>query len=270
MELKFRKRDILNAPQGYYLAHAVSADLSLGAGVAKQLDRVYNLKDKLVRWHSNPNVGDCLTVDNVFNLVDKKSRYDKVDIDGLRTCFESMRNTAVALGVKKIAMPKIGCGCDDLDWEDVKEILIRTFWNLDIDFLVCVLSDEDEDEDMDDGEIGDYVCYLEEFCDDKPEDDNATEDDDWVEFGTDREPDEDDEADETTACIYITSEDLTAKSNDNTIIGIKTGEVDIEEVASENEDNEVFIAIDTTDCSKAEKYKFLFKTDESYVLKKCE
>lgn len=266
MKLKFRKLDILNAPQGYYLAHAISADYTLGAGVAKQLDRVYNLKDKLTRWHPNSEVGDCLTVDNVFNLVDKNSRYDEVDLDDLCTCFESMRNTAVALGVKKIAMPKIGCGCDNLIWDEVKYYLMTTFKNLDIEFLVCVLSDDDLEDDKDEDEVEDYF-------DDKLDQiaELNWDEDDFDDYLSNHYPFADEEdTTEDIACVYVTSEDINARSNDGTLIGIKTGEIDIEEEATKSENNEVLIGIDTYNRDEAKKYKFLFKTDDSYVLRKCE
>lgn len=41
--------DLFAVPQGYYLAHCISGDFSLGAGIAKQFDEVYNMRFKLFR-----------------------------------------------------------------------------------------------------------------------------------------------------------------------------------------------------------------------------
>ena len=50
-----------------------------------------------------------------------------------------MKNQAVLNGIKKIAMPLIGCGLDRLEWEDVKTIIINTFQDTDIEILICRL-----------------------------------------------------------------------------------------------------------------------------------
>ena len=35
MNITIEKRDLFTMPQGYYLAHCISADFALGAGIAK-------------------------------------------------------------------------------------------------------------------------------------------------------------------------------------------------------------------------------------------
>ena len=46
------------------------------------------------------------------------------------------------LNIKKIAMPQIGCGLDNLIWEKVKKILIELFENEDIEVIVCIWKGE--------------------------------------------------------------------------------------------------------------------------------
>ena len=41
--------DLFAVPQGYYLAHCISGDFALGAGIAKQFNEVYNMRFKLFR-----------------------------------------------------------------------------------------------------------------------------------------------------------------------------------------------------------------------------
>lgn len=41
-------------------------------------------------------------------------------------------------GISKLAMPKIGCGLDKLNWEDVKQQIMRCFQDTDIEILVCI------------------------------------------------------------------------------------------------------------------------------------
>lgn len=50
-----------------------------------------------------------------------------------------MRVVADMNGVKKIAMPKIGCGLDGKDWRVIKKMLKDIFEDSDIEILVCSL-----------------------------------------------------------------------------------------------------------------------------------
>lgn len=52
-----------------------------------------------------------------------------------------MRNMIVTQmpEVKYLAMPKIGCGLDRLQWGKVKEIICEVFKDMDVEILVCYL-----------------------------------------------------------------------------------------------------------------------------------
>ena len=75
--------DLFAVPQGYYLAHCISGDYALGAGIAKKFDEVYNMRFKLHKNYAIPNgekfanVGSALLIDNVFNLVTKARVFHK-------------------------------------------------------------------------------------------------------------------------------------------------------------------------------------------------
>ena len=47
--------DLFTAPQGYYLAHCISGNYTLGAGIAKKFDEEYDMKFKLHRDYPIPN-----------------------------------------------------------------------------------------------------------------------------------------------------------------------------------------------------------------------
>ena len=50
-----------------------------------------------------------------------------------------MKEICLKENITKIAMPKIGCGLDQLNWNDVKRLLFETFENTDIEIFVCYL-----------------------------------------------------------------------------------------------------------------------------------
>ena len=123
MIFKEVQQDLFTVPQGYYLAHCISGDYALGAGIAKKF----------------ANVGRALLVDNVFNLVTKQRCFHKPTYDSLYDTLIDMRELCADFGITKLAMPLIGCGLDKLDWEQVKDVIDDVFNETDIEILICKL-----------------------------------------------------------------------------------------------------------------------------------
>lgn len=135
--------DLFTISQGYYLAHCISGDYALGAGIAKKFDQEYNMRHKLHKFYPIPtgsayaNVGKALLVDNVFNLVTKDRYYHKPSYTMLTETLGDMKTQMLYYDIKKIAMPTIGCGLDRLEWDEVKDIITRMFSDTDIEIVVC-------------------------------------------------------------------------------------------------------------------------------------
>lgn len=141
------KRDLFAVPEDYYLAHCVSADFALGAGIAVEFNKRFDMRRKLKEdW---PNCieemrkhglrGECCLIENVFNLITKERCYYKPTYTSIEEALHAMRIVADINGVKKIAMPKIGCGLDGKDWSVIKKMLKDIFEDSDIEILVCSL-----------------------------------------------------------------------------------------------------------------------------------
>lgn len=47
MIYKEEKRDLFSVDDSYYIAHCISADFALGAGIAKEIDRRFNTREEL-------------------------------------------------------------------------------------------------------------------------------------------------------------------------------------------------------------------------------
>lgn len=144
MTIREENRDLFTVPQGYYLAHCITADCSLGAGVAKKIDEVYNMREKLIKTYDlgfglSDYIGNVLTIDNVYNLVLKKYPQKKAKYKKLRACLEDMKDEMDTNLVTKVAMPKIGCGHEGLEWDRVREIIEEVFEDTDVEILVCSL-----------------------------------------------------------------------------------------------------------------------------------
>ena len=141
MTITIEKRDLFTVPQGYYLAHCISADFALGAGIAKAFDEVYNMRFKLFREYDNYTYesGDALLIDNVFNLVTKPKCYHKPRYEAVREALETMRGIMDMNATTKLAMPKIAAGLDRLNWDEVYNIICEVFENTNVEILICEL-----------------------------------------------------------------------------------------------------------------------------------
>jgi hypothetical protein len=141
MTITIEKRDLFTIPQGYYLAHCVNAAFELGAGIAKSFDAVYNMRFKLLKHYPDYEYcgGDSLQIDNVFNLVTKQKRWHQPTYESVREALEMMKEQLDFADATKLAMPKIGCGLDRLEWSKVYEIIREVFEDTDVDIVICEL-----------------------------------------------------------------------------------------------------------------------------------
>lgn len=128
MKINKRLGNILEVPQGYYIAHCISGDFSLGAGLAKAINENYNMAEKLNFFYIHSfNCWKALLVDNVFNLVVKNEIAEKASYDSLKTTLYDMEKQMKYLKINKLAIPKLGCGKEGLVWTQVEKIIKEVF-----------------------------------------------------------------------------------------------------------------------------------------------
>lgn len=134
MTIGYIKGDLFAADSEYCLAHCISADLALGAGIAKQFTARLDMKNRLKTEYGDISTGDrvgrVFTVDRVFNLVTKSRYFHKPTYETLKMCLEEMRDIMEQQDIKRLAMPKIGCGLDRLEWGRVESIIGEVFGGL--------------------------------------------------------------------------------------------------------------------------------------------
>lgn len=145
MTYKEEVRDLFSVPDDYYLAHCISGDYALGAGIAIEFDKRFNMKQILNElvpgyWGYMKACGfngECILIDRVLNLLTKERYFHKPTYDSMRDALIGMRDVCAANSIKKVAMPTIGCGLDRLKWDKVSAMIQEIFANADIEILVC-------------------------------------------------------------------------------------------------------------------------------------
>lgn len=134
-------RDLFSVSDDYYLAHCISADFAMGAGIAVEFNKRFNMKQRLQDQYKSylPKYtnGDCVLEDRVFNLITKPQYWSKPTYTSVRNALISMKAMCEGHKITKVAMPIIGCGLDRLDWSRVSEVIKEVFGDTDIEILVC-------------------------------------------------------------------------------------------------------------------------------------
>jgi O-acetyl-ADP-ribose deacetylase (regulator of RNase III) len=76
----------------------------------------------------------------IYYLVTKKYSQEKPRFSDLVSSLQNMRIHCAEHNVKHVAMPRIGCGLDRLEWREVKPKIEEIFSDLDISITVYNLN----------------------------------------------------------------------------------------------------------------------------------
>lgn len=136
-----RKQDLFTMEKHFVLAHCVSTDCALGAGIAQEFrNRIPEMPDILLEM--NPKIGDTIRFHTrggriVVNLFTKERCFHKPTKLALITSLFVFRNVIREQGYTHVAMPKIGCGLDKLKWTEVRDMIHEVFKDDDLEIVIC-------------------------------------------------------------------------------------------------------------------------------------
>lgn len=136
--------DLFTAPENYMLAHCISADFGMGAGIVVQFNKRYDMKNVLMKKYPNfleqfkasGSKGAVIIEGRVFNLITKKRVWEKPTYESMQEALGAMKYVMVNCKLTHLAMPLIGCGIDGLSWDRVSEMVKETFKDTDIEIIV--------------------------------------------------------------------------------------------------------------------------------------
>lgn len=143
--IRIIKGDLFDVSKEYALAHCISSDFAVGAGIAKIFDEKFKLKTFLNSHCVNNKGLYPIVVETklknrmIFNLVTKNKYWHKPTLKNLSCTLEELKFKMDYFGIAKVAMPKIGCGLDRLKWDDVYEVLNNLFKDVKYDIVIYEL-----------------------------------------------------------------------------------------------------------------------------------
>jgi len=141
MERRIREEqgDLFVLDTTHSLAHCVSVDLAMSKGIAKGFRDKYRQLAELRAQH--PEIGSVCYVPSTpghyaFYLVTKAKYFHKPTYESLESSLRALKTLCVDLQVRQLAVPRLGCGLDKLNWERVRDMLGTVFADTAVEITV--------------------------------------------------------------------------------------------------------------------------------------
>lgn len=139
-----KEMDLFTVPAEYALGHCISADFNMSRGIASRFKQRFNGVQELIS--QNKGTGELAVLKReeilIYYLITKERCYDKPRYEDLFRALTKMRDHIVKHNIRKLALPKIGCGLDKLQWKTVAAMLKYIFADLEVEILICVWNPE--------------------------------------------------------------------------------------------------------------------------------
>ncbi|XP_050544284.1 uncharacterized protein LOC126907216 [Daktulosphaira vitifoliae] len=142
LNTKFNEKvmDLFSVDSNYSFAHCISADLKMSEGIALDICNKYgNMAPKLYKL--NPQIGDAIPIvingRVIYYLITKNYYFEKPEYINIKKALKNLKIQMIKHHDSDIAMPKIASGLDKIEWYTIKEMIISTFHNTNINILIC-------------------------------------------------------------------------------------------------------------------------------------
>ena len=125
------KKDLLDYPVYYKIAHCIPADLTFYGDTANRINTLFNLSHifKDNGYEDICEAGEVIFEGNVFTLLPNRAKFTPVEDKDLEYCLNDLAFLCVRERIKYLAMPRICCGRNKKDWNTVKIMILDAFNN---------------------------------------------------------------------------------------------------------------------------------------------
>lgn len=127
--INHQRGDVLTAPPYFVLAHAISEDLHMGAGIAKVLQAKFRLRTQIAL--QDCRVGKAVFAFSkgriVFNLITKRRYFGKPSYSDISVALYDLKAQMLSRQIYYLAIPEICCGLDGKDLNIIIQMLTDIF-----------------------------------------------------------------------------------------------------------------------------------------------
>ena len=139
--------DIFNSEIPGSFVQCISADFACGKGIAVQFNNKFNIKNFLQQYyinyvnvfHQKRIVCYSIYINHVYNLITKERYYETPTYISLQAALNKLKSLCIDYKETNLKMPRIGCGLDRLEWINVRQMIVDTFSDTDINVFVYYL-----------------------------------------------------------------------------------------------------------------------------------
>ncbi|KAK3098050.1 hypothetical protein FSP39_015596, partial [Pinctada imbricata] len=121
--------DLFSCEDTESLAHCISEDCRMGKGIAVIFKKKFG--DVQILKNQGKKTGEVAILKKgkrfIYYLVTKPKFQDKPTYDTLRSSLNAMKKHCITHNVTSVSMPRIGCGLDRLQWEEVSTMICEIF-----------------------------------------------------------------------------------------------------------------------------------------------
>ncbi|KAJ8949319.1 hypothetical protein NQ318_006744 [Aromia moschata] len=143
-EVEYRRvkeiqQDLFAMSKEYSLAHCVAEDMRMGSGIAVTFKRDFKDIDELFSQRQKQGGLAVLSLEDryIYYLVTKRVSNGKPTYETLWSSLKKLRDHMKEYSVEKLAIPRLGCGLDRLEWTHVKNMIEFLFKELEVEITVC-------------------------------------------------------------------------------------------------------------------------------------
>ncbi|KAK4872807.1 hypothetical protein RN001_014836 [Aquatica leii] len=139
VKIKEIHEDLFNLPPNFSLAHYVTEEMNLGAGINAQFRQKYDRHGELYQQRQRQG-GLAILEDNgrfIYYLVTKNLSNGKSTSSTVWNSLQKMQQHIEKHNVKNLAIPRIGCGLDPHESSEVKAMIEFIFTDTDVLITVC-------------------------------------------------------------------------------------------------------------------------------------
>lgn len=122
--------NLFSAPESHALAHCVSKDFEMGKGIAIQFKKIFGSVNTLRQQEKT--IGEVaelkLPTRNIYYMITKFKFNDKPSYRTVWNALRDLKRKCESNQDKNLALPKIACGLDGLNWEKVQAMIEFIFF----------------------------------------------------------------------------------------------------------------------------------------------